>query len=200
MPFELSLPSVFSTSLNDLTHLPNQKLRSHLKFTPPIPSLTLANQSSSPIYSVSSIFLNALSSLFLFLLPFAAIISHLSCCNSLLSVSPLESNPSPRLSRWEGGVCMRNLISLPCSKAFNGSLLCHDSKHTHNALCLTHTISWTSDALTLILTSVQVTEEGIGHRGKMTHPRLCSCFSLELGLNPGAWPEGCAHSRHKDGG
>lgn len=107
---------------------------SHLKHTPPNPFLPLVYVSSSPINSISSIFLNALSSPFQLLLPFADIVSHVDFCNSLLSVSPLESNPAHPPYWWEGAVYKRNLMSLPCS--FSGSLLCHDSKHVHayNAL------------------------------------------------------------------
>lgn len=111
------------------------KLGSHLKCTPPNLFLPRVNVSSSPIDSISSIFLNALSYPFQLLLPFADIISHVDFCNNLLSVSPLESNPSHPPCWWEGAVCKRNLMSLPCS--FSGSLLCHDCKHIHtyNASC-----------------------------------------------------------------
>lgn len=55
-------------------------------------------------------------------------------------------------------------MSLPCSKSFNGSLLCHESKHIYNGLCMPGTAVRTVDALSPILISICVTEEGIGHR------------------------------------
>ena len=110
----------------------------------------------------------------------------------------LHFSPIPLTLHIMGVVFLKKtLMSLPCSKSFNGSLLCHESKHIYIGLCMPGTVLRTVEAF-VSNPHINLCDRGgnWAQRGKMTCPRPCSWFSPELGLNWGTGPGICGYSCH----